>query len=557
MLAIQVELLMGRYVATAYNDRQRSEWPPHPARLFSALTAAHFSAPMPPRDEVEALAWLEKQPPPDIAASPASGREVVTVFVPVNDTTVFPSAADGAWHASRALLQELAEKLEDADDTKTRRRLAREQKKAKRALDKLEEKHDKLIAAAKLGKNAHKVAQALLPERRGRQPRTFPSVSPEDPRVTFLWPTAEPPVATRQALDRLTARVTRLGHSSSLVSLRLIDDAPPANWHPQDTGHLRLRVAREGQLAALQEQFELHEETQPRVMPAYHQPYTDRAEREEPTHPRTVFGNEWLVLARTSGGHIGSRSAAGIASGIRRVLVKYAEQPVREIISGHRPDGPPSEAPHLAVLPLPFVGHKNADGRILGVALILPRNSAGEDARSVYVAVSRWEADAREGDEDAPELPLHLGRAGSLRLQRVEDHGSALVSLRPRIWCRASRRWLSVTPVALDRNPGDLRSRDIAKLSRAVQEAQESISLACERIGLPVPVRITILPNAPVAGSTKARFFPSFPPDAQRTKRVLTHAVLEFNVPVEGPVLLGAGRYVGLGLFRPEDADEW
>lgn len=33
--------------------------------------------------------------------------------------------------------------------------------------------------------------------------------------------------------------------------------------------------------------------------------------------------------------------------------------------------------------------------------------------------------------------------------------------------------------------------------------------------------------------------------------RFLTHAVIRFSQPVEGPVILGAGRFVGLGLCRP------
>jgi CRISPR-associated protein Csb2 len=33
--------------------------------------------------------------------------------------------------------------------------------------------------------------------------------------------------------------------------------------------------------------------------------------------------------------------------------------------------------------------------------------------------------------------------------------------------------------------------------------------------------------------------------------RFLTHAVIRFSEPVEGPVILGAGRFVGLGLCRP------
>ena len=59
MFALAVEFLTGRYVATAFNDRERAEWPPHPARVFSALVATHFEEPEPPARA--ALEWLEQQ----------------------------------------------------------------------------------------------------------------------------------------------------------------------------------------------------------------------------------------------------------------------------------------------------------------------------------------------------------------------------------------------------------------------------------------------------------------------------------------------------------------
>ncbi|MFN8876672.1 MAG: type I-U CRISPR-associated protein Csb2, partial [Gemmatimonadota bacterium] len=39
MFALRLDLLTGRYAATSFDDRRRAEWPPHPARLFSALVA--------------------------------------------------------------------------------------------------------------------------------------------------------------------------------------------------------------------------------------------------------------------------------------------------------------------------------------------------------------------------------------------------------------------------------------------------------------------------------------------------------------------------------------
>ncbi len=39
MLALEVEYLTGRSVASMPNDRDQAEWPPHPGRLFMALVA--------------------------------------------------------------------------------------------------------------------------------------------------------------------------------------------------------------------------------------------------------------------------------------------------------------------------------------------------------------------------------------------------------------------------------------------------------------------------------------------------------------------------------------
>ena len=66
MLAIEVELLARRYAATTHNDRGRAEWPPHPARFFSALVAALHDNETVDAYEREALLWLERQPPPSL-----------------------------------------------------------------------------------------------------------------------------------------------------------------------------------------------------------------------------------------------------------------------------------------------------------------------------------------------------------------------------------------------------------------------------------------------------------------------------------------------------------
>ncbi|MCA9730012.1 MAG: type I-U CRISPR-associated protein Cas5/Cas6, partial [Candidatus Eisenbacteria bacterium] len=79
----------------------------------------------------------------------------------------------------------------------------------------------------------------------------------------------------------------------------------------------------------------------------------------------------------------------------------------------------------------------------------------------------------------------------------------------------------------------------------------EIISRACVRVGLPQPAKVTAVPTIALRGAQKPRYYGPFPREADRTRRALTHAILEFEEPVLGPVLLGAGRYSGLGLFRP------
>lgn len=87
MLAIEVEFLTGRYAATAHNDRGSSEWPPHPARFFSALVAAFHDNDDADQAERAALLWLEQQSAPslwvDHPASIVGRRQVQDVYVPV------------------------------------------------------------------------------------------------------------------------------------------------------------------------------------------------------------------------------------------------------------------------------------------------------------------------------------------------------------------------------------------------------------------------------------------------------------------------------------------
>jgi CRISPR-associated protein Csb2 len=140
-----------------------------------------------------------------------------------------------------------------------------------------------------------------------------------------------------------------------------------------------------------------------------------------------------------------------------------------------------------------------------------------------------------------------LGRLGVMQLERVEcrDAGSALD---PATWCRPSRRWASVTPVALDRNPGDLTAWDPRLAAQAARRAEEIVARACEHVGLPRPARVRVMRRSLFGAAPPAPSFMPYPRKGHGFKRVCVHVELRFEEAVAGPVLLGVGRYFGVGL---------
>ncbi|MBI5517984.1 MAG: type I-U CRISPR-associated protein Cas5/Cas6 [Deltaproteobacteria bacterium] len=514
MLALRVEYLTGRSNSCEFNNRTKAEWPPHPARVFSALVSTWASEDQPSECERAALLWLAKEGAPSIVASDASRRDVVTHFVP----DVPESLATRGKAAAGA-------KGRSATDTSKK-------PPSRTEMDR---------------------AVAILPSERGRQPRHFPSVTPDDPVVHFRWDADTPP-EVRQALAALASRVVNIGHSSSIVRCQIVDETPEPNWLPDPLGGAFLRVPATGQLGELERSFKQHQGAWPRVLPCDFVRYQNQSPGDSvmPVH-ESVFSDELIVLRRVGGPRLPSTRAVDIASAVRGALLKHATESRAEVLSGHATDSAPSTRAHLAVVPLPWVAHPHADGSVLGVALVLPR-SASDDERSVILrALAAWETAHRQDDEDPVVVPVQLGAVGVIELERVAWGIPSQTSLRATNWCGPSRRWMTVTPIALDRNPGELHAADPRKAKAAWRAAAETVARACSDVGLDLPERVTVLPSVTFAGSEKARAFPPFPPQEGRLRRVKVHACVEFAERVRGPLLLGAGRYLGLGLLRPAE----
>ena len=411
-VGVEVNFLTGRYVATYHNNRTQAEWPPHTARLFSALVSVWAED---GQDDVEkqALKWLENQRPPDIAASVAIRRSIVSHFVPVNDTTIL----------SRKILTE---------------------KKAANAV-------------RNVGTTPLKTVLELFPERREKQERFYPSVTLSVPRVTYVWDQA-PRDDTVEALDDLLRRVTRLGHSSSLVSCRVVTDIPESNYTLSEYGDIRIRSVRRGQLDTLLHQYSRHQGYKRRALPFENTMYK-KTYAHSLGDARPSMSAMWIIF-RLGPGFWSSTRAVSMTAAMRTAILDRIKGSIPEEVSGHSPNGAPTKNPHVAFVALPFAGFAHADGGIRGIAVSLPDTLDSKSRLMVFRAIADWEdAYSIRGTQNGS------ARKASLNL---DDHTvdvyrhsdpAPLRTLQFETWRKPSRRWISVTPISLPRHPGGYGTR--------------------------------------------------------------------------------------------------
>ena len=498
------------------------------------VAALHDTHP-PDEDERKALEWLEGLPPPAISASPAVRRSLLTHYVPVNDAQVLGLSLTARQYNK---LSKARAQLSAASTESQRIR-------GEAALVKARDVANKVT---RVGTTPTANAVQLLPAGRPRQARAFPSVTPEDSTVSFLWEKSDLDRDHLDALSHLIARVTRLGHSSSLTWCRLDQDPPAPTWVPDVDGTLDVRTIGQGQLAALERRFTRHQGVRPRALPAPTLRYRD-ARATSTAELTSVLSGEWLLFAQVSGPRLDLRNTVALSRAVRGALMAHLVTDIPPLLSGHAASGGPAQHPHLAVVPLPFVGFPHASGQILGFALLLPRESpllAGRDR--VLRAIGLWEGSDRHGDAVVTTAGSRL-----LRFQRLQSVPS-LVTLDRSRWegRRPCTSWVTATPIALGRHPGHLGHHNPRKADAAAARARDEIRRACGFVGLPAPSGVTISRAPLLRGSAPVHRFPAFQQGRPGVRRALIHCALTFETPVRGPILLGAGRHLGLGLMIPE-----
>ncbi|HYD49847.1 MAG TPA: type I-U CRISPR-associated protein Csb2 [Terriglobales bacterium] len=253
-----------------------------------------------------------------------------------------------------------------------------------------------------------------------------------------------------------------------------------------------------------------------------------------PSSP-SPFGDAILLRqTNTLSTELPLRQIEEVTRALRGALLHHASDPAPAILSGHFPDGRPLDRTHVAFVGLPGSSQAN---RLGDVALLLPREIAPADRQAISRAIARWELDG---------FQLRLGRLGALQLERAGQMPDQTAD-----WRAASRRWASITAIALDENPGRLDATDAAAAAAAEQRAGEIIARACERIDLPRPEWVRISRRSAHRAAPLASEFMPYPRHGRGLRRVCVHAELKFAEAIEGPLLLGAGRYFGIGLCLP------
>jgi CRISPR-associated protein Csb2 len=498
--AIGICYLTG-YAAATDLAADAPEWPPHPGRVFMALAAAHFQT----RGGVEeraALLWLESLPPPSMYASDAQPRSKVESYVPVKD---------------------------------------------------------------EYG--------------RQKQLRAFRKKRPDCNRVVLRW-NVDPPDSIAAPLRALCEKVTRIGYSASLTQVWLACAEPPelpaSNWIPEEglDSSRRMRIPTSWTLARLEHSYNktaldeyeaLQEALASAVKSARAKIRNKIRERfpvgaPQPERPNvsvwhgyrmvspglesspTVqgpFDPGFLVFAVREGCILGLESTQQLTGALRNAAMKVAGDNGPEWLTGHTPERRPSEQPHAAFFPLPFVGRKYADGHVMGLGIALPRwlsqTTAGRVELRERLGPLLFNVD---GSDRKVKLWSDAGK-WEWELER-EVQESVPYSLQRRNWIGPSRDWASVTPVVLHHHP-----------KRRGGHAEQILADALVTAQYPGVERIRLSPVSVFEGARTVSEMPPYTQGGENLCRYQVHAVVRFRESVEGPILAGRGRYRGYGLFKP------
>ncbi|TVR75325.1 MAG: type I-U CRISPR-associated protein Cas5/Cas6 [Spirochaetaceae bacterium] len=491
MFSIAWRYLTGQFHAADFTNQAWPEWPPHPDRVFQALVAS-WAARGCSDPERDALLWLERLDPPAISV-PDHPRPVAaqSTYVPPNDIQV----PEEKWKTG-------------------------------------------VYVDSYLG---------ILPEKRKRKRRHHAATWVGDGECALTWQGfSERDFARHEpALRRLCEGVTRIGRSSSFVACWVSRKPRESRYHPAPDSRgaeertTWIRLPWSGRLRELEEAHQAGLRPPPPKEVPYRTHQLMEDQKPNTTHsPEPVFSDRLLIFRIVSDRSFSLSHTLKLTSALRSDLIRAASLHDRDLlplVSGHAPSGTPLDAPHLAYIPLPYVGGSYGSGRVFGVAIVPPAHGHSHTEDQLYRLLGFL-----IGEDGEWEVPISPSE--SIRL--ASDIGATPpVSLRDCTWLRSSTRWASVTPVGMDRMQNRRRSDPD-------RWAAGEVERMLVRAGYPEPASVRVMPVSVHRGSPAVFDVPPIVRKDGRVRRMV-HVDVQFPEPVSGPILIGSGRYRGYGLCKP------
>lgn len=212
------------------------------------------------------------------------------------------------------------------------------------------------------------------------------------------------------------------------------------------------------------------------------------------------------------------------------------------------------KAQRIRILALPSIGHRHVERTIRRLLVEIPPNCP-LDQRDIAWAFSAWTPhDPDTGEPYAWQL-VEIGPDTGDRYAAMLGH-YGMGGQRD----RSSRLWRTVTPAALpqsaarrriepsrrndpdERKGGPERLCEETRAAAAVCNAVRHAGIAAQ----PDAIRVQREPFEAKGGRAE-----TFAPNTRFAKERLWHVEVRFAEPVKGPLIIGDGRYVGLGLMAP------
>lgn len=540
MLRIEVRFPLGAYCALAPESFGQPEWPPSPVRLIGALLAAAH--------EAEAI---------DTEATRAVLQRICEAGAPrIN-------APKASW-------------FDDADVD------GRAVVAMVRGASRWAPRNDSLSELKKNGLSPRNVARDRKEVHKG-------GVVVGDQPIAFTWPDLELDADELRFLRQAAGEVTFIGTSRSPARLHV--SADPST--PSEAGNLPVwvpapgvkgpsvdvRIPTRSLIPSFDARHEARRHTGKKpVVPSGHvpnlpmgamvpymleQPYR-RLLNERPLDPE--YWGDIIVLELDGGARPDRRQKEYSASDLRPkgAATYLVARAFREALLGaYGPVGSDDEAPpmlrghgeepHVAIVPLPFVGSFKAkgprsaktiqgDGIIRGFAIVLPGEARLPDVAEQRL---RLEAGLKRFVLDDSRRWIDVPGAGRLFLRLPRPGRPLPWTIRESRYRGPSRVWETVIPIVHAHR----------RTSTGPRGLQRQVAADCEHVGLPAPMEIEVLDHPPIAGSPW-RLLPlrAIPQDWQASaKGPQSHLRLTFDRPIQGPVILGRARHFGAGLCLPVD----